>query len=177
VELMLAHAFAATPFVSQDHVARSKDRRCPILFRYRDDDPQPPACCGGVRLAARTPAPRFGMYFETEKGDWEDVGWDLPSQDIGYLFYTYRPNVAQVEVACGGFSARATMCLTQRLDDIAAELGDPQFISESVHVGLYLIKFTFDPNDEESTLNRDDRKFQYRVIRLDEKVLHRRLKH
>ena len=82
----------------------------------------------------------------------------------------------RLDVACGGFSSRGTMCVARKLGDNAADLGGPQFISESARVGLYLIEFIFDPNDEEHSMNRDDRKFDYRVIRLDEKVLHRRLK-
>jgi hypothetical protein len=175
VELMLANAFGAIPFVNQDNVAKPRNRDCPIMFRYRDDDPQPPACCGGVKLAAKTKAPLFGMYCETDNGEWDGYGWDLPSQDVGFLLYAYWPNNVHVEVACGGFSARATICLAKKLDNITADLGAPQYISQSLHVGLYLIQFTFDPKDKNFTKDRDDRDFNFRVIRLDKEVIRSRL--
>ncbi|MGH7134652.1 MAG: hypothetical protein ACREHD_02870, partial [Pirellulales bacterium] len=46
VELILASAFAATPFESQDEVAHPRDRACPLMFRYRQRDPKPASCCG-----------------------------------------------------------------------------------------------------------------------------------
>ncbi len=182
VEVMFAKAFSAEPFVSQDDVAKPSDRRCPMVFRFRERkderwerDPQPPSCCGGLRLAARTPAPRCGIYYETKTGRWEACPWEPASDDVAFLFYAYRPGSVQVEVACGGFSARATRKLTLKLDEITEQLGKPQFISESLHVGLYLIAFSFDPNDKTYTRDRDDRECQFRVIPLDEKVLRGRL--
>ena len=182
VEVMFAKAFSAKPFVSQDDVAKPGERRCPILFRFRERkderwarDPQPPSCCGGLRLAAKTPAPRYGIYYETKTGRWEACDWEPASDDVAFLFYAYRPGSVQVEVACGGFSARATRCLTRKLDEITEQLGTPQFISESQHVGLYLIAFRFDPKDKNYTRDRDDREFEFRVIPLDEKVLRGRL--
>jgi len=182
VEIMLAKAFRTEPFVSQDDVAKPRDRKCPILFRYRekkderwDRDPQPPSCCGGVRLAAKTRAPRYGIYYETKTGRWEACEWEPASDDVAFLFYAYRPSIVQVEVACGGFSARATRCLTRKLDEITGQLGTPQFVSDSLHVGLYLIKFRFDAGDTDYTRDRDDRECEVDVIRLDEGVLGGRL--
>jgi hypothetical protein len=184
VEVMLAKAFSAEAFVSQDDVAKPGERNCPILFRYREKkderwerDPQPPSCCGGLRLAAKTPAPRYGIYYETKTGRWKACVWEPASDDVAFLFYAYRPSNVQVEVACGGFSARATRCLTRKLDEITEQLGKPQFISESLHVGLYLIAFSFDPKDKNYTRDRDERECEFRVIPLDDKVLRRRLEH
>jgi hypothetical protein len=180
-EVILAKAFSAVPFVSQDDVARPRERKCPILFRYRDEDdpsgrdPQPPACCGGLRLAAKTPTPLSGIYYETKTGVWEGCPCDLASDDVAFLFYSYRPSNEQVEVACGGFSARATMCLTRKLTEITGKLGKPQFNSESLRLGLYLIKFSFDRDDKNYTRDRDDRDYTFRVIELDGNVLHDRL--
>ena len=55
VELLLASAFGCEPFESQDGLPSAGQRSCPIFLRYRDNDPQPPSCCGGLRLA--TPRP------------------------------------------------------------------------------------------------------------------------
>ena len=181
VEVILAKAFSAAPFASQDDVATPQDRSCPILFRYREKDnpfgrdPQPPACCGGVQLAANAPAPLCGMYYETETGQWEGRPWELASNDVAFLFYAYQPNKVQVQVACGGFSARATRRLSRKLKEITRELGKPQFISKSLHMGLYLINFAFDPKDGRYSRDYDDRACDFRVIPLDEEVLSRRL--
>jgi hypothetical protein len=182
VEVMLARTFATDPFRTQDMVAKPKDRNCPILFRYREKeedlwerDPQPASCCGGMQIAAKTPAPRAGIYYETETGRWEACGWAPASEDVAFLFYAYRTGNVQVEMACGGFSARATRCLTRKLAEITAQLGKPQFVSESLHVGLYLIAFSFNADDTNYTRHRDDREFDFHVIPLDEKVLLDRL--
>jgi hypothetical protein len=178
VEVMLARAFDTNPFRTQDTVSKPRDRRCPILFRFRDKDeeslqrdPQPASCCGGLRLAARTPAPRPGIYYESGSGHWQACRWALPSDDVAFVFYAYRPSSVQVEVACGGYSARSTRCLTRKLEEITAHLGKPQFMSESLHVGLYLIAFTFDSKDKDFDPERDDREFGFRVIPLDDKVV------
>ncbi|MGA2068497.1 MAG: hypothetical protein ABSG86_26220 [Thermoguttaceae bacterium] len=183
VEVILARAFSAAPFVTQDDVERPRDRKCPILFRYREEDkvfghdPQPPACCGGVKLAANTPAPLYGMYHETLTGKWEGCPWDLASNDVAFLFYAYRPANVQVEVACGGFSARATRCLAAKLQEITRKLGKPQLMSESLHMGVYLINFAFDPEDQNYSRDYDERDCDVEVIALDEKVLSTRLGH
>jgi hypothetical protein len=176
VELLLAQAFSATPFVTQDDVLSPQDRRCPILFRYRDYDPQPPSCAGGMELAAELPASQPGLYYETKGGSWELCPWDPASSDVAFLFYRYFPPTAQVEVTCGGFSGRATSCLTEQLEEITSELGEPQYVSEHLHLGLYVIHFTFDPADTDFDQYRDDRPFETRVIRLDDAVIARRLK-
>jgi hypothetical protein len=78
-------------------------------------------------------------------------------------------------VACGGFSARATKCLARKLEEITRELGKPQFISESLHLGLYLINFAFDSKDENYSRDYDERDCTVDVIPLDAKVLSARL--
>jgi hypothetical protein len=177
VEMMLATTFGADPFVSQDQVARAKDRRCPIMFRYRHADPQPPACCGGVQVAADTAAPQAGLYYEVDKGKWECCPSITESSDAAFLFYAYRPNLAQVDVACGGFSSRATNCLTERLDQIIPEMGEPQFVSEKIHAGVWVIRLSYDPKDSNYDQYKDNRPFEHKVIALPEKVVARHLKH
>ena len=61
------------------------------------------------------PPSLYGMYYETVTGKWTALPRTLPSGDVAFLFYAYRPSNVQVEVACGGFSARATRCLTRKL--------------------------------------------------------------
>jgi hypothetical protein len=175
VELILSRTFLAEAFSDQDDVAKPALRKCPILFRYRDDDPKPPSCCGGLKLAKNTQAPLPGIYFELKDGSWDGFTWDPASSDVAFLAYAYRPNAGQVEVACGGFSARATRCLTRKLQQIIGSLGEPQYISKLLQVGMYLIEITFDPKDTNYSSISDNRDFEFQVIRLDEDVLKRRL--
>jgi hypothetical protein len=57
---------------------------------------------------------------------------------------------------------------------LTGRLGKPQFISDSLHAGLYLIKYSFDREDQNYTRDRD---CKYRIITLDEKVLRDHLAH
>jgi hypothetical protein len=174
VELVLAHAFRAEPFVSQDAITYAKDRSCPFFFRYRDSDPQPPSMFGGLQLSSRLPAPQPGLYYESDCNHWECCPWDPDTSDAAFVFYAYRPNLAQFEVACGGFSSRATACLSQKLDRITAEFGGPQYDAGDLRVGLYIIQFRFDPRDADS--DQDNRVFETRVVRVPDRAVVRRLR-
>ncbi len=175
-ELCLARVFGAAPFQSQDGVARPKDRSCPLLFRLRDDDPKPPSFCSGLRLASNTAANAPGLWYETESGKWEGCVWDPATSDAAFIFYAYWRSAGHAEVVCGGFSGRATSYLTKELEWIVSRLGPPQFISENLEVGLYVIEFKFDPRGTDYGMYHDNRSFDSKVISLAEKVIQRRLK-
>lgn len=182
VELILANTFGAKAFASEDHVAQPADRHSPILCRYRDKeskpkDPQPPSFFGGLRLAEDVEADKPGLYCEVEDGRWRCCPWDIPSSDAAFVFYAYWPNTAHGEVACGGFSSRATHCLTQHLDKIVPKLGQPQFVSDKIHVGLYVVHFTFDPDDTNYDSFKDSRPFKHEVIPVSTTAMERRLQH
>ena len=182
VELMLAKTFGAEAFSSEDHVPKPTDRHSPILCRYRGDeskyrDPQPPSFCGGLRLAEQTEADKPGFYYQMENGQWGCCPWDPRSSDAAFVFYAYWPNTARGEVACGGFSSQATHCLTERLEAIVPKLGEPQFVSDQIHVGLYLIRFTFDRTDSDNGRFKDNAPFKYDVIAVSSEALARRLGH
>ncbi len=174
VELMLAHAFSAAPFDSQDNGAKAGQRRGPIFFRYRDTDPKPPSFCGGLHIAADTPAPEPGVYYQAERNRWKCVPWNEDASDAAFLFYAFYPRLARLEVACGGFSSRATNCLTEELDHIVSGLGEPQFTSRQIVLGLYVIEFTFGspppPNPRQDSV-----KCESRVIRIPDAVIRRHL--
>jgi hypothetical protein len=175
VELMLADAFSTQPFVVQDQVARPKDRGCPIWFRFREGDPKPPSCCGGLRLAASVTTDKPGIYYENDDGKWEPCLVD-ERNDAAFLFYRHRPNRGRVEVACGGFSSRATHCLTENIEAIVAALGEPQFKTENLRVGMYVIRFAFSQGPGERKRHDNERPPKTRVVPLSEKVLARRLR-
>ena len=182
VELILANTFGAEPFASEDHVSEPADRHCPFLCRYRDEesehkDPQPASFFGGLRLAENTEADQPGLYGEMENGQWECCPWHIDSSDAAFVFYAYWPNTAHGQVACGGFSSRATHCLTQALEQIVPKLGQPQFVSEKIHVGLYLVRFTFEPSDTEYDPFKEDWPFKHEVIPVSSQAIKRRLQH
>jgi hypothetical protein len=186
MELMFANVFGGKPFASEDGVARARLRSCPMMFRYRDEpdqpDPQPPSCCGGLRLAADTPTEFPGIYCESDRGKWEGYPWDHASADVAFVFYSYQPHRGHLELACGGFSGRATRCLTTLLADeqrydLTAELGAPQYNSKTLQVSLNLVVFRFDPQDTNYDRFRDNRQFQRppELVRVPDAAILRRL--
>jgi len=177
VELILAHAFGGAPFVSLDTLPKASLRPCPILFRYRDDDPQPPSFCGGTQIAADTPAPQPGIYYEAAPGQWECCPWDTETHDAAFLMYAMYPPRARVEVACGGFSSRATHCLTDKLDEIISALGEPMFSTPQIIFGLYVIEFRFSSEQAAKQPGKEPEPSEYRVLPIPEQVLSRRLAH
>lgn len=177
VELVLHRAFGGKPFESLDAIAKASQRPCPLVFRYRKRDPKPPSFCGGMQVAADAPSSLPGLFYELDRGKWECSPCIDESSDAAFLFYAYYPNVARVEIACGGFSSRATRWLTDKLDEIIPALGEPGFVGRRIVVGMYVIEFTVDPEDPHHDEFTDDRPCEHRVIAIPPKVLARRLRH
>lgn len=173
VELMLARTFLAKPFVSRE-VSRANSRRCPLWFQFRPKgDPKPPSFCGGTRLSAEMPELKPGIYFETQNGQWEGCVCD-DLHDAGYLFYAYHPHTSTVEVACGGFSSRATNCLGHNLETIIAQFEKPQWEAGNLRLGLFVIEFNLKPDAGDGD-RKDSLTSPPRVIPVPEKALARRL--
>jgi len=177
VELILAYAFRAEPFASLDHLPKASQRPCPLLFRYRDDDPQPPSFCGGVQIAADTPAPWPGIYYEAEPGQWACCPWDPQTCDAAFLMFAMYPARGRLEVACGGFSSRATHCLTDKLDEIVSALGEPLFSTPQLTLGMYVIEFRFPSEQFTPQAVKDPEPAEYRVLPIPQQVLSLRLAH
>ena len=177
IEAVIAEAFGAEPFVSQDGVKRLKDRSCPFFLRYRDDDAQPPSCHGGLKLGPSKRSMRPGVYYETPGG------WKLcPSnqrEDVALVFYVYHVPLGRLEMVMGGFSGRATHCLASALEGIVGKLWPPSYQSDEQQVGAFLIRFEFADSDARADGQPDDEWMYYpsttEVIPLDEKVLRRKL--
>ena len=114
-----------------------------------------------------------GIYFESENGKWEGCVCDA-HHDAAYLFYADHPHCNSAEVACGGFSSRATNCLSYNVKSIIDELGEPQFETGDLRVGLFVIQFdvTASPGDAERGPGWVK---AIRVVRIPEEVLVRRL--
>jgi hypothetical protein len=174
VEIMLADAFSASPFVVQDGVGDASQRLCPIFFRYRDDDPQPPSCCGGTTLATQPDSQRSGIYCEAEGGGWVCFPWEK-DHDAAFIFYANKRAAGLVEVACGGFSARATGLMIEYLEPIASRLGDPQYEAHDLHLGLYVVRFTRRVSERSVGCEPRNADWGFEVVPIPEFTIRRRL--
>jgi hypothetical protein len=177
IEAVIAEAFGAEPFVSQDGLKRLKDRSCPFFFRYREDDAQPPSCHGGLKLSHSKKSTRPGIYYETA-GAWR-LCPSNEREDVALVFYVYHVPLGRLEMVMGGFSGRATHCLASSLGGIAGKLWPPSYSGGGQQVGAFLVRFEFADSDAPPHDQRDDGWMYYpsaiEVIPLDEKVLRRKL--
>jgi hypothetical protein len=173
VEVMLARAFSARPF-SVQHPVLVSERSCPIFFRYRDDDPRPPSCIGGTELSSDVDSPNPGIYYESAEGHWQCALSDA-SHDAAFLFYCNKRAAGIVEVACGGFSARATGLLTQHLESIASRLGTPQYLAPHLHLGLYVIEFTDKAKDRAAGSTSPNEEWEFQIVPVGKRGIQRRL--
>lgn len=189
-EFQLARAFSTEPFVSQEQVTSPQRRKVPFFFSYRESEPQLTSCLGGRRLSQRGNPLAPGIYYEVPGGQWECCPCDA-SHDAAFLCYAHYPHEDLVEIACGGYSSRGTDCLATKLVEVASQMGAPQFESDNLRLGLYLIAFSWDlrsgdrrdrragkkrrrgESEPELVLNASS--ITYRLIPLDAEVLRRRL--
>jgi hypothetical protein len=173
-ELAFARAFKAQPFVSQDAVARARDRSCPIFYRYRDHDVQPPSCCGGVRLSKSEEAMQPGIYYEDpKKKQWVCCPVDS-SHDAALVYYVNRPLLGRLELVMGGFSGIATLQLSSNLPRLAHEFWPPAYSTPNLQVGLYVVRMIY--RDRSPGADRFDVKLEeIEVIPLAKSTLVRRL--
>jgi hypothetical protein len=177
VELLLASAFGSEPFVSQDGVPSPATRSCPIFLRYRDNDPQPPSLCGGLRLAAKgQPSNKPGIYYETANGEWDLCPWTADKHDAAFLFYIHRESQGHMEMALGGFSGRATRLLARLLARRGEEFWPPVYDGQGIQIGAFVVQFTYPgPASEDRDLLRTDLHAEGKIIRLDAEVIARRM--
>ncbi len=176
VEILFANAFSCEPFESQDGVATASKRSCPIFLRYRDHDPQPPSCCGGVRLARGEAAPKVGIYYETADGSWEVAPWDQNSQDAAFVFYIHRESQGRLEMVLGGYSGRATRLLARMLSRRGEEFWPPVYSGHGLQIGAFVVKFNIPSHSaQEKDLLRTDLYAGTEIVRLDPQVIERRM--
>jgi hypothetical protein len=141
VELLLAEAFGANPFESQDTIAVASKRNCPIFFRYRAHDPQTPSCCGGVELSKSEKSTTPGIYYETPNGAWDVAAWDASTQDAAAVFYIHRESQGRLEMMLGGYSGRATRLLARLLARRGEEFWPPVYSGHGIQIGAFVVKF------------------------------------
>ena len=174
VEIVMANAFGCDPFVSQDSVETPQNRSCPIFFRYRDTDPHPPSCIGGLSLAKGHDDLEPGIYYEQADGNWVQANSGKRSQHVALVFYIHRESQGRLEMALGGFSGRATRLLARAMATRAEDFWPPTYIGQGIAVGMYLVEFNAG-NESEGDILRTDLVATTKVTAVPYESLQRRL--
>lgn len=176
VELLLAEAFGANPFETQDTLPVASKRNCPIFFRYRSHDPQTPSCCGGNELSKSEKANLPGIYYEKSDGSWDVCPWELNKQDAAMVFYIHRESQGRLEMMLGGYSGRATRLLARMLARRGEEFWPPVYSGHGIQIGAFVVKFKLQnqhDNDPKSLLT--DLAAECEIIRLAPDVIEKRM--
>ncbi|MEZ6105253.1 MAG: hypothetical protein R3B96_03865 [Pirellulaceae bacterium] len=173
VELVMSSAFGCVPYESQDDVEQGTDRALPFFMRYRDSDPHPPSCMAGLRIV-RVNRPKRRVSVRNARENWVLCSPPEKREDTGFVFYVHRESQGCLEMAIGGFSGRATRllarCLATRAELLAADLSrsrDP--------VGAFLVQFSPPAEKSVGDLLRTDLIAETKIIRIDGKVIERRM--
>ena len=174
VELVMAHAFGCDPYVTQDNVATPQERACPIFFRYRDTDPHPPSCVGGLSLSKGQKDLEPGIYYETVDGSWVQANSGSRSQHVAMVFYIHRESQGRLEMALGGFSGRATRLLARALATRAEDFWPPTYVGQGIAVGIFLVEFNAG-NEKDGDILRTDLVANTKVTAVPYESLQRRL--
>lgn len=156
VEIMLARAFNCEPFISQDDVDTAGARSVPFFMRYRDNDPLFDSCVGGRRLSKSDADQGPGIYFETAKGDWKYCPSKTPKEEVAFVFYTHRESQGRLEMVLGGFSGRATRLLARAIATRAEDFWPPNFLTQGIQVGGFIIQFELPSSKKETDILRTD---------------------
>ncbi len=177
VELILAEAFGCTPYETQDNVSAPSRRSCPFYMRYRDHDPHPPSCCGGLNLGGSKSPSAPGIYYEVPSGAWECCPWSPDHEDVAFVFYVHRESQGELEMALGGFSGRATRLLAKMLSSRAELFWPASYRGQGLQIGAFIVKFQLtgeERNDQD--LLRTDMTAGTEVISIASEVIERRLR-
>ncbi len=176
-ERVVSRAFGCSPYATQDESAKPGDRCCPFFLRYRDFDPHPPSCCGGMKLSKSDKSTAAGIYYEQADGKWELCPWSEKEMDVAIVFYIHRESQGWLEMALGGFSGRATRLLAKTLATRAEDFWPPVYSAHGINVGAFVVQYTLSPQEAKNQdILRTDLMANANVIRLDGKAIERRLR-
>jgi len=174
-ELVLGQTFGSEPFKSEDDVERAIHRSCPCMLRYRNEDPQPPGCSGGMTLSATEPAELPGIYYETADGTWDVCPWEAGKTDAALVFYVHRESQGRLEMLLGGFSGRATRLLARMLATQSSEFWPPTYNRQGLQIGAFVVQFHYTGKKSSTNILRGDPSATTKVIPLDAETIARRL--
>jgi hypothetical protein len=174
-ELVLAQTFGGEAFKSEDQVKKATERTCPFLLRYRDQDPQPTGCSGGVQLSATEPAELPGIYYEKADGSWGVCPWEPGKTDAALVFYIHRESQGRLEMLLGGFSGRATRLLARMLATQASKFWPPTYDNQGLRAGAFIVQFNYSGTRTTSNILREDQTAGHKIFPLDPEVIARRI--
>lgn len=154
VEIVLARAFNCDPFVSQDDVKNASQRSLPFFLRYRDRDPHPASCVGGLKLCRGSNETTPGIYFEDAAGKWSRFTTNSPNEEVAFVFYIHRESQGRLEMVMGGFSGRATRLLARSLAARANDFWPPTFSTQGMQIGAFIVQYDAPVDLEETDILR-----------------------
>lgn len=175
VEIVLSRAFNCNPFESQKDVEKPTDRSVPFFLRYRDHDPHPESCVGGLKLCKSDKDLTPGIYMESEDGSWNCVGGSTAKEDVAFVFYTHRESQGRLEMVMGGFSGRATRLLARALATRAEDFWPPVYETQGIQIGGFIVKFLLPSTKKEVDILRTDLVATTEVTPIPAEVLARRM--
>ena len=175
VELVVARSFGANPFETQDKVAKASDRKVPFFLRFRETDPHPESCFGGVQLSASEKADVPGIYYEQADGTWTYTGVDGPNDDSAFLFYIHRESQGRLEMTLGGFSGRATRLLANALARRAEDFWPAVYSGQGISVGAFVVRFKMYEKQKDGDILNNDLVAETEVIPIAPEAIERRL--
>ena len=175
-ELMVASAFGSEPFRSQDDCQQASERDCPIYMRFREHDPHPDSCWGGVHLSREDESGQPGIYYETADGSWRCCPCDGNKYDAAFVIYQHRESQGWLEITLGGFSGRATRLLARTLASRAQDFWPPIYSGFGRDYGIFIVRYELpEESDRKLDLLSTDVDVIPQVIRLDHEVIQRRI--
>ena len=175
VEIILARAFNCDPFVSQDSVANASDRSLPFFLRYRDRDPHPDSCVGGLKISDASTETTPGIYFEQADGSWAQFTADKPNEEVAFVFFIHRESQGRLEMVLGGFSGRATRLLARSLATRAEDFWPPQYEMQGIQIGAFIVQFEVPASKKETDILRVDLVATTKVTPIPVEAIQRRL--
>lgn len=175
VEIILARAFNCDPFVSQDNVADPSERRLPFFLRYRDRDPHPDSCVGGLKLSKSSKETTPGIYFEQSDGSWKQFTADQKNEEVGFVFFIHRESQGRLEMVLGGFSGRATRLLARSLATRAEDFWPPQYEMQGIQIGAFIVQFELPSTNKDTDILRIDLVANTEVTPIPVEAIERRL--
>ena len=154
---------------------RRLNGRCPSFLRYRDRDPHPNSCVGGLRLSASSHETSPGIYFEDANGKWVQYTADKPNEEVGFVFFIHRESQGRLEMVLGGFSGRATRLLARSLSMRAEDFWPPQYQSQGIQIGAFIVQFEMPGSKKEEDVLRVDLVATSTVTPIPVEAIERRL--
>jgi hypothetical protein len=175
VEIMMSKAFNCPAFESQDEVEAPTDRSVPFFLRYRDDDPHPASCVGGLKLCKTDKNLEPGLYYEGADGQWVCCSAKGAREEVAFMYYVHRESQGRLEMMLGGFSGRATRLLARALATRAEDFWPPVYSSQGIQIGGFIIKFTIPSGKRGADVLRTDLVATTEVQEIPAEAIARRL--